>query len=162
MAAELMRGAALHGLKCYVKHFALNETGESYLGYGAWMTEQTLREIYLKPFEIAIKEGGAAAVMLSINRLGSEWIGANKALVTDILRGEWGFTGTVMTDFADLADYKYMDTARGLRAGTDMWMAPLANLDIDFDDPVDATLARHAVKNIIYGYVKNLENKISA
>ena len=162
MAAELVRGAALHGLKCYVKHFALNETGESYLGYGAWMTEQTLREIYLKPFEIAIKEGGAAAVMLSINRLGSEWIGANKALVTDILRGEWGFTGTVMTDFADLADYKYMDTARGLRAGTDMWMAPLANLDIDFDDPVDATLARHAVKNIIYGYVKNLENKISA
>lgn len=161
MAAELVRGASLHGLKCCIKHFAASETGEI-VGYGAWLTEQTLREIYLKPFEIAVKEGGATAVMLSASRIGSEWAGSNKALITDILRSEWGFKGTVMTDFASSADYGFMDPARGLRAGTDMWMAPLANFEIDFDNPTDATLARRAVKNIIYGYVKNSKNKIGA
>lgn len=65
------------------------------------MTEQAFRETYLKPFEIAVKEGGANALMTSMNRIGAAWTGASRALCTDILKGEWGFNGTLVTDWVD-------------------------------------------------------------
>ena len=82
-----------------------------------WSNEQAIREIYLKPFEIAVKEGGAKAVMSSFNYIGTQWAGGTYPLQTTVLRDEWGFRGFVLTDYFGV--YGYMDSDMGIRGGTD-------------------------------------------
>ncbi len=91
MGAESTRGALTNGTYAYIKHFAGNDCETSRKGLYTWMTEQTWRENILRPFEIAVKDGDANAVMTAYSRVGSVWAGGNKALLTDVLRGEWGF-----------------------------------------------------------------------
>ena len=92
MAAHAVQGAAAHGVYAYVKHFALNDQETNRCGMlCTWSTEQAMREIYLKPFEIAIKQGGAGAVMSSFNYIGNRWAGGTKELCQTVLRDEWGF-----------------------------------------------------------------------
>ncbi len=100
MAAEV-KGAQSQNLIPTIKHFALNdqETHRDTQGLCTWANEQSIREIYLRPFEIAVKEGKAKGVMSAFNRIGTVWAGGSKALLTDVLRGEWGFDGFVVTDF---------------------------------------------------------------
>ena len=113
-----VKGATEQGMMVYMKHFALNdqETNRTN-GICTWATEQAIREIYLKAFEYAVKEGGTTAVMTSFNSIGAQWAGSNESLLTDVLRNEWGFHGSVITDAMDpLADF-YMDLNLGIRVG---------------------------------------------
>ena len=118
MAAHAVQGAATHGVYAYVKHFAFNDQETNRCGMlCTWSTEQAIREIYLKPFEIAIKQGGAQAVMSSFNYIGNRWAGGTKELCQTVLRDEWGFQGFVLTDYFGV--YGYMSADQGVRNGTD-------------------------------------------
>lgn len=152
LAAAVVQGAKENNLYCYVKHFAVSEAGANPNDKNTWLTEQTLREIYLKPFEMCVKDGGANAIMSAFNRVGAVWAGANHALITDLLRGEWGFHGTVITDWYQ--PY-YMDYTRGLKAGNNLWLDGTFDraAEIDLSDAGTAYSARQAVKNILYTYV---------
>ena len=120
MAAKMVSGANSKGVYCFLKHFAVNDQETHRNGVCTWLTEQTLRELYLKPFEKAVKDGGATAVMSSFNRIGTRWTGGSYALLTEVLRGEWGFNGAVITDFA--SGQAQMDLQQMVYAGGDMWL----------------------------------------
>lgn len=154
LAAEVIRGAKNNNLYCYMKHFAASEAGRNPFNWNTWLTEQTMREIYLKPFEIAVKEGGANAVMSAFSNIGNIWAGGNAALCTDILRGEWGFKGSVITDYF-AADYMVPTT--GIMAGNDLYLAPggvgSASISLPNNDRDKLYAARRAAKNILYTLV---------
>lgn len=154
LAAETITGAKENNLYCYVKHFAVSEAGQNPKNVNTWLTEQALRECYLRPFEIAVKDGGANAVMSAFNCVGAVLSGYNHALLTSILREEWGFRGSVITDWYEGSGYM-SDHTRGVLAGNDLWLcgttSQAANLDLT--NPAVAYAARQSVKNIIYTYV---------
>ena len=112
MSAAVTRGVQSHGIIVTVKHFAANdqETNRQSNGLYTWLNEQSLRELYLEPFEISVKEGKAKGIMSAYNRLGDQWCGGSKALLIDLLRNEWGFDGFVITDASiDLTGDGYLD-----------------------------------------------------
>ena len=157
MAAGAVRGAWEHGVYAYVKHFAFNdqESGRN-SEICTWSTEQALREIYLKPFEICVKDGGAMAMMSSFNYIGTHWAGADYSLLTEVLRNEWGFRGMVVTDYYGV--YAYMDADQAIRGGTDLCLAPMDNATNHLTDTTSATsvlAARQACKNIMYTVVNS-------
>lgn len=151
MGAGVVDGTNSMGLYAYVKHFAVNdqETRRDANGLFTWVTEQAVRELYLPPFEATVKEGGAIAFMSSFNRIGSTWTGGSYALLTQILRKEWGFEGMVITDWYYPGNYMNID--QGLRAGNDAWLNGLG-LDVSFDSKsATSVLAlRNASHNILY------------
>ena len=119
ICAAVIRGAQSKGLLVTVKHFAANEqeTNRQSNGLYTWMSEQSLRELYLEPFEISVKEGDAYGIMSAYNRIGAQWCGASKALLVDLLREEWGFDGFVITDASiDLTGEGYLDPALAVYA----------------------------------------------
>ena len=122
ICAGTVSGAKDMGVYSYVKHFVVNDSEFVREGLFTFLTEQTLREVYLKPFEIMIKEGGGNALMTSMNRLGRVWSGANYGLCTELIRGEWGFHGTLVTDWVNSTD-TYMPAYRGIWAGNDIWLS---------------------------------------
>ncbi len=122
ICAGTVSGAKDMGVYSYVKHFVVNDSEYNRSGLFTFLTEQTLREIYLKPFEIMIKDGGGNALMSSMNRLGRVWSGANYALCTEIIRNEWGFKGTIVTDWVNSGD-DYMPPFKGVWAGSDTWLS---------------------------------------
>ncbi len=152
LAAQVIRGAKNEGLTCYLKHFAVSEGGKNPTQVNTWLTEQALREIYLKAFEIAVKDGKTNAVMSAFNNIGDVYCGHNQALLQDILREEWGFRGVVITDWWR----GYMTIEACVIAGNDKM---LRKTDVDekinlSDDSGDvANAARDAVKNILYSVV---------
>jgi beta-glucosidase len=121
MGAAFIQGARDQGLVLTVKHFALNEQESNRATYGlyTWASEQAMREIYLKGFEISIKEGQPYGVMTALNRVGSNWSSASKALVTDLLREEWGYLGFVTSDATTSATGGYASVIDSLMAGND-------------------------------------------
>lgn len=131
MAAAVTTGYQSKGGYVYMKHFALNdqETNRTN-GVMTWASEQAIREIYLKPFELAVKEGGAKAVMSSFNSIGNTWSGANSGLLKQVLRNEWGFKGMVNTDFymngGGVNAYPYMTFELGIRSGNDTYLTGVA------------------------------------
>ena len=119
MSAAVTRGAQSKDIVVTVKHFAANEqeTNRQSNGLYTWLNEQSLREIYLEPFEISVKEGNAKGIMSAYNRIGAEWCGGSKALITNLLRDEWGFDGFVITDASiDLTGEGYLDPALAVYA----------------------------------------------
>ena len=157
MAARAVIGAEKHGVYAYLKHFALNdqETNRTEM-LCTWADEQTIREIYLKPFEISVKEGKAKAIMSAFNYIGTEWAGASNALCNVVLRDEWGFRGFVLTDYFGV--YGYMNSDQAIRNGTD---AMLVAYDTETNHVKDTTSAtgvqamRTASKNILYTVVNS-------
>lgn len=118
MAANVVKTLQQHRIVPYIKHFALNERETNTRDrLFTWCSEQAMREIYLRPFEIAVREGGSLGVMSSFNYIGHTWAGGNKALLTDLLRNEWGFEGAVVTD---ACLYPYMDVSQMVYAGGDL------------------------------------------
>lgn len=113
------------GVIAYPKHYAFNDQETNRNGIGVWLNEQSAREIYLRPWQYAagITKGNSHAVMSAFNRVGTAWASANKGLITDILRGEFGFDGFVLTDMADANGASYMSTIDGVVAGTDAWLS---------------------------------------
>ena len=167
IGASIVSGTAQKGIYSYIKHFALNETENQRNGLYTWLSEQTLREIYLRPFELSIKEGKASAIMSSYNRIGDTWTGGSYALMTEILRNEWGFKGTAVTDYLDGNDsYKTVD--QGIRAGNDIWLenGNDANYSaIGLKDTSSATAvacARDAAKHVIYTYCNTRKISLDA
>ena len=157
IAARAIRGAEEYGVYAYMKHYALNDQeGNRNSMLCTWSTEQAIREIYLKPFELSVKEGGCDAVMSSFNYIGTEWTGGNKELCTTVLRDEWGFVGMVLTDYFGV--YGYMDSDHAIRGGTDFC---LVNYDTETNHVTDTTSAtgvqamRQACKNILYTVVNS-------
>ena len=146
LAAEVVKGARSRGVYCQLKHFAVNEQETNRSGVCTWLTEQSLREIYLRPFEIAVKEGGAMGVMSSFNRIGSLWTGGDYRLLTEILRNEWGFKGLVITDFNT---EPFMDTKQMAYAGGDLNLATTPHPWTP-STAADYTVLRTNVKNILY------------
>ena len=157
LAAQAVQGAEEHGVYAYIKHYALNdqETNRNSM-LCTWANEQSIREIYLKPFELSVKEGGADAVMSSFNYVGSEWAGASNALCNIVLRDEWGFVGMVLTDYFGV--YGYMDADQGIRNGTDFCLVNYPTETNYLTDTTSATgvlAARQACKNILYTVVNS-------
>ncbi|MCI8381516.1 MAG: hypothetical protein HFI07_06965 [Lachnospiraceae bacterium] len=148
-AAGVIKGADKKGVYCYVKHFAVNdqETDREYNGILVWANEQSMRELYLLPFEIAVKEGGATGMMSSFNRLGMKWAGGSYALLTQVLRDEWGFHGSVITDYS-LNTYTHVDEM--IRAGGDLFLTQDAKTFGMEDDATQIAMLRQSTKNILY------------
>ena len=162
MAAAEIKGAASKGVYCYMKHFVANdqETHRSLTGLCTWLNEQSLREIYLKPFEIAVKDGEATGIMSSFNRLGGTWAGGDYRLLTTVLRDEWGFKGTVICDFNT---NRYMNPKQMIYAGGDLNLSTLADRrwqNVDANSNADLTVLRRASKNILY--TVSLSNSMNA
>ena len=149
LAAQVVEGAKEKGVYCYVKHFAVNdqETDREYNGILVWANEQAMREIYLKPFEIAVKESNAGGMMSSFNRIGMKWAGGSYPLLTEVLRDEWGFRGMVITDYS-LNTYTHVDEM--IRAGGDLFLTQDPKSFNMEDDATQITLLRQATKNILY------------
>jgi beta-glucosidase len=157
MAAKAVIGAEKEGVYAYLKHFALNdqETNRTNMLL-TWSNEQAIREIYLKPFEIAVKEGNAKAVMSAFNYIGARWAGGSIELCGNVLRDEWGFRGFVLTDYFGV--YGYMNSDQAIRNGTD---AMLVAYDTETNHVKDQTSAtgvkamRNATHNILYTVVNS-------
>lgn len=157
MAAAEVRGAQRKGVICTVKHFAANEqeTHRSIGGDCSWLTEQALREIYLRPFEIAVKEGKARGIMSSFNRIGTRWTGGDYRLLTEILRDEWGFRGMVISDYNTVS--YYMNSKQMAYAGGDLNLAtdPKNWYVADEMDLGNALVLRQCAKNILYTFINS-------
>lgn len=150
MAASEIEGAASKGVYCFIKHFAVNDQETHRSGVAAWLTEQSLREIYLKPFEIAVKEGNAHGVMSSFNRIGTKWTGGDYRLLTEVLRNEWGFRGTVICDFNTSAA-AFMNAKQMIYAGGDLNLTTTEFWDsYNAQDAGDVAMLRRAAKNVLY------------
>lgn len=166
MCAKVVAGAGSKGVVSTVKHFALNDQETNRMGGAIFANEQTIRQLYLRPFEMSVRDGGATAMMASMSRIGSRWTGGHKGLMTNTLRGEWGFNGFVVTDQASYSVFAYEDLREGLEAGTDLWLNTDAGLwklpDDDMTDGVIANMQR-AAHNISYAISRsNAMNGLSA
>ena len=156
MAANAIAGAQEHGVYAYMKHFALNDQeGNRTSMLATWSNEQAIREIYLKPFEMSVKDADCHAVMSSFNYIGNRWAGGCKELLNDVLRGEWGFVGFVETDYFGV--YGYMTADQAVRNGGDLMLCTIGN---DYNNVTVLTNSGKqamctAAKNILYTVVNS-------
>ena len=166
MSAAIVDGAQEKGVLVFIKHFALNDQEANRVGGSVMADEQTTRELYLAPFEDAVREADALGVMASMNRIGPVWSGGHAGLMTDTLRDEWGFQGVVITDQASFSVFAYEDLREGLRAGTDLWLNTDASLWELSSDQMTATVQSDMVRaahNVAYAVVhSNAMNGLSA
>ena len=157
MASNAVAGAQEYGVYAYMKHFALNDQECNRCGMMCtWSTEQAIREIYLKPFEMCVKDADCHAVMSSFNYIGNRWAGGSSALLQNVLRGEWGFVGMVLTDYFGV--YGYMNADQGIRNGNDFCLVnyPTETSQVAFRETNGAQQAmRTATKNILYTVVNS-------
>ncbi len=175
VCAATVKGAASMGLTCYSKHFVLNDMDRYRIENGpvTWCNEQALREIYARAYEILVKEPtmdieyldngetkhktmrACTALMSSFNRIGDVWCGASSPLLKNVLRDEWGFLGTVITDYNG---QKYMNVEDGVNNGNDLMLANEMTLPTKFTDtknPSTIRIMREATKNILYTQVNS-------
>lgn len=156
MASNAIKGAQEHGVYAYMKHFALNDQeGNRTSMVATWSNEQAIREIYLRPFEMSVKDADSHAVMSSFNYIGNRWAGGCSELLKNVLRGEWGFVGFVETDYFGV--YGYMTADQGVRNGSDLMLCTTGN---DFNTVTVLTNSskqalREASKNILYTVVNS-------
>ena len=152
IAANAVAGSQENGVYAYMKHFALNDQEQNRCDMVCtWSNEQAIREIYLKPFEMCVKDADCLAVMSSFNYIGNRWAGGTANLCKTVLRDEWGFKGFVETDYFGV--YGYMSADQAVRNGTDLMLVnyPTATNDVQFRDTNGAQKAmRDAAKNILY------------
>lgn len=178
LAVQVIAGAKTNGLNCYLKHFACSEEGPNPRAVNTWLTEQNLRENYLRPFEIAVKgidvdlsvtdengktneqviHVGANSIMTAFNNVGASWAGSNYSMNVSVLRNEWGFRGTLITDYASTDVLGQMYVHQGIRCGNDLWLNPstTGNRSLDLNNKIDVYCARIAAKNILYTVVDTL------
>ena len=150
LAAVVIKEAQAKGVYTTIKHFALNEqeTHRSNNGQSYWVREQAVRELYLKPFEIAIKEGKSMGLMSSFTRIGQRWCGGSYPLLTTVLREEWGFKGLVICDFHTDA---YMDSKQMAYAGGDLNLTGTAYWKTAKASEIeDVVMLRRSSHNILY------------
>lgn len=157
--ANTVEACTENGVYAYIKHFAANDTDEGRNGQFIWMTEQSLRELWAKPGEVATKEGKANAMMVSVDRVGATRATGSYALLTSLLRDEWGFRGSTITDYYQSGDVNDLD--EGIRAGNDLALLPGGNPDVfaDYKNPSATSVIalQNAAHNILYTYADMLE-----
>ena len=158
MGAAEVQGIQSRGVLPTVKHFVANEqeTHRSIGGDLSWLSEQALREIYLKPFEYTVKLGETRGIMTSFNRIGTRWTGGDYRLLTEILRNEWGFNGLVICDFNTIP--QYMIPCMMFYAGGSIDLATQQSAmwtDCDTSDAGDAIVLMRAVKDVMYALVNS-------
>lgn len=158
MGAAEVEGIQSRGVLPTVKHFVANEqeTHRSIGGDLSWLSEQALREIYLKPFEYTVKLGETRGIMTSFNRIGTRWTGGDYRLLTEILRNEWGFNGLVICDFNTIP--QYMIPRMMFYAGGSLDLATQQSAmwtDCDTSDAGDAIVLMRAVKDVMYALVNS-------
>ena len=155
MASNAIAGAREQGVYSFMKHFALNdqETNRNNM-ICTWANEQSIREIYLKPFEMSVKDGGAQAVMSSFNYLGTTYAAAYSPLQNTVLRDEWGFRGMVLTDY--FAGYGYQNADQLIRNGNDFMLATTdVTNHVTSKSATSVKAMRQATKNILYTAVNS-------
>ena len=156
MGANAVAGAMEYGVYSYIKHYALYEGNGKMVS--VWSNEQAIREIYLKPFEISVKEGGANAVMVSWSFLGHKWTGENSGLLNTVLRDEWGFRGMALTDFFRNNGHGFMNADAALANGVDAMLSTFDGEENNVADPSHPTSVlqmRGACKNVMYTVVSS-------
>jgi beta-glucosidase len=151
IAASIVTGFDTNKVYNFIKHFALYNQCINFGNLTTWSNEQAIREVYLRGFEIAVKEAGAHAVMSSYNRIGNTWAGASKALLTDVLRNEWGFEGMVISDWVGDS---YMNAEQGIHAGNDLMLNTLGSTVNDTSNAGKQAM-RKACHNILYTVVNS-------
>ena len=156
MGAKAVEGAKKYGVYSYIKHFALYEGNAKMVS--VWSNEQAIREIYLKPFEISVKQGGANAVMVSWSFLGDKWTGENSNLMNTVLRDEWGFRGMALTDFFRNNGHGFMNADAALANGVDAMLSTFNGEENNVANPEHPTSVlqmRNACKNVMYTVVSS-------
>ena len=156
MGAKAVEGARNYGVYSYIKHFALYEGNAKMVS--VWSNEQAIREIYLKPFEISVKQGGANAVMVSWSFLGDKWTGESSNLMNTVLRDEWGFRGMALTDFFRNNGHGFMNADAALANGVDAMLSTFngeENNVANLEHPTSVLQMRNACKNVMYTVVSS-------
>ena len=156
MGAKAVEGARKYGVYSYIKHFALYEGNAKMVS--VWSNEQAIREIYLKPFEISVKQGGANAVMVSWSFLGDKWTGECSNLINTVLREEWGFRGMALTDFFRNNGHGFMNADAALANGVDVMLSTFNGEENNVANPEHPTSVlqmRNACKNVMYTVVSS-------
>ena len=156
MGAKAVEGARKYGVYSYIKHFALYEGNAKMVS--VWSNEQAIREIYLKPFEISVKQGGANAVMVSWSFLGDKWTGESSNLMNTVLRDEWGFRGMALTDFFRNNGHGFMNADAALANGVDAMLSTFngeENNVANQKHPTSVLQMRNACKNVMYTVVSS-------
>ena len=156
MGAKAVEGARKYGVYSYIKHFALYEGNAKMVS--VWSNEQAIREIYLKPFEISVKQGGANAVMVSWSFLGDKWTGECSNLMNTVLREEWGFRGMALTDFFRNNGHGFMNADAALANGVDAMLSTFNGEENNVANPEHPTAVlqmRNACKNVMYTVVSS-------
>ena len=156
MGAKAVEGARKYGVYSYIKHFALYEGNAKMVS--VWSNEQAIREIYLKPFEISVKQGGANAVMVSWSFLGDKWTGESSNLMNTVLRDEWGFRGMALTDFFRNNGHGFMNADAALANGVDAMLSTFNGEENNVANPEHPTAVlqmRNACKNVMYTVVSS-------
>ena len=156
MGAKAVEGARKYGVYSYIKHFALYEGNAKMVS--VWSNEQAIREIYLKPFEISVKQGGANAVMVSWSFLGDKWTGECSNLMNTVLRDEWGFRGMALTDFFRNNGHGFMNADAALANGVDAMLSTFNGEENNVANPEHPTSVlqmRNACKNVMYTVVSS-------
>ena len=156
MGAKAVEGARNYGVYSYIKHFAMYEGNAKMVS--VWSNEQAIREIYLKPFEISVKQGGANAVMVSWSFLGDKWTGESSNLMNTVLRDEWGFRGMALTDFFRNNGHGFMNADAALANGVDVMLSTFNGEENNVANPEHPTSVlqmRNACKNVMYTVVSS-------
>ena len=156
MGAKAVEGARKYGVYSYIKHFAMYEGNAKMVS--VWSNEQAIREIYLKPFEISVKQGGANAVMVSWSFLGDKWTGESSNLMNTVLRDEWGFRGMALTDFFRNNGHGFMNADAALANGVDAMLSTFNGEENNVANPEHPTAVlqmRNACKNVMYTVVSS-------
>ena len=156
MGAKAVEGARKYGVYSYIKHFAMYEGNAKMVS--VWSNEQAIREIYLKPFEISVKQGGANAVMVSWSFLGDKWTGECSNLMNTVLRDEWGFRGMALTDFFRNNGHGFMNADAALANGVDAMLSTFngeENNVANLEHPTSVLQMRNACKNVMYTVVSS-------
>lgn len=152
VSANIVIGAQEKGMWCYVKHFAVNNQETNRCGLLTWANEQSMREIYFKPFELCVKEGKTMGIMSSLNRFGPRWAGGSYELLTEVLRNEWGFRGNVVTDsFASWSNADIM-----IRAGGSLALGNAPALKVAPDSATTINCLRNCAHDVLYAHANSM------
>lgn len=152
MGAAAVQGAMSKGMYCYIKHYAINDQETNRSSVCTWAQEQAIREVYLRPFEISVKEGGATALMASMNRIGYRYTKGSYALMTEILRNEWGFKGIAITDYTSQGD---LIADQCLSAGIDLQLNTGSNKLTDTKSDYVRHALQDAAHHVCYAVVNS-------
>ena len=151
MSAAMIDGAQSKGLICYVKHFGVNDQEANRCGLLTWLDEQTMREIYIKPWEVCVKDANTMGIMTSLNKIGTYWAGGSYELITEILHNEWGFNGNIVTD--SYSSWSHGDMM--VRSGANLALGT-GGLSWGTSSPTAVTALRNAAQGILYSHANSM------